>query len=43
MKKRALSVLTIALLLASILIGIQSQTVHAWEYDLGEPAPATNP
>jgi hypothetical protein len=39
MKKRAYSLVVLALLLASILVGMQSNTAHAWEYDLGRPEP----
>lgn len=41
MKKRASSIIILALLLASILIGMQSNTAHAWEYDLGYSDPIT--
>jgi hypothetical protein len=41
MKKRVSSIIVLALLLASILIGMQSHTAHAWEYDLGRPEPIT--
>lgn len=39
MKKRVSSIVVLALLLASLLIGMQSNTTHAWEYDLGHPEP----
>jgi hypothetical protein len=41
MKARAFSIIMLALLLASILIGMQSNTAQAWEYDLGRPPTAT--
>ena len=41
MKKRAYSVVVLALLLASILVGLQSNSAHACEYYLGQPQPIT--
>jgi hypothetical protein len=43
MKKRALSLIAVALVLATLLIGIQTNVANAWDHDLLRPAPAGNP
>lgn len=43
MKKRALSLIAVALVLATLLIGMQTNEVNAWDHDLLRPAPTGNP